>query len=528
MAFTLHSVWRRLQFANSVGVDHASVRGFSAESSTAKPSGWKPAERLNGNGQRAESSPVLGGRWVQICYALIDLFLVCMNGLIAFSLRFVPSAPKALFHEALWKTNQGFPTGRYGAFLLLYAVLILLFCQSQDLYRTVRTRTSKQEAFAILKAVFFATLLLSAFIYLSGIKILSRLVVGYAGALNALTLILWRLWKRKIVIHRAARGIGLRNVLIVGAGRVGQALAQYLEENKTLGYKVMGFLDANHSTDARLLGKIDELSRVARAEFADEVFITIPSERELVKSVTFEARRHGLNVKVIPELYDELGWDVPITHVGRFPVMELHWKPIPSFGLFAKRLIDIVGSTAALTVLSPVLVAIGVAIRLDSPGPALYRSPRVGKKGERFICYKFRTMVPEADVLKGQLRHLNEREGPTFKITNDPRITRLGKFLRKYSLDELPQLWNVLRGDMSLVGPRPHPLDDCQQYALDHLRRLEVKPGITGLWQVAARKHPSFDTNMRLDLEYIDNWNLWLDTKILLRTLPAALSGSGS
>jgi len=384
------------------------------------------------------------------------------------------------------------------------------------------------ESLAVVKAVVFATLLLSAFVYLSGVRIVSRLVVGYAGALNVMTFIAWRLWKRRIILQRASKGIGTRNVLIVGAGRIGQALAALLEENKLLGYSFKGFLDANHSTDPRLLGKIEDLARIAQAEFADEVFISIPSERELVKTVAAEARRQRLAVKVVPDLYDGFGWNAPISHISHFPVMELHWEPIPSVGLFFKRVIDVVGSGLGLIVLSPVLAAISIGVRVNSRGSVIYSSPRVGRKGRKFVCYKFRTMVANADAVKNQLRHLNEREGPTFKITKDPRITQFGRFLRKYSLDELPQLWNVLKGEMSLVGPRPHPLDDYEQYQLEHLRRLDVKPGITGLWQVTARKHPSFDANMRLDLDYIEHWNLWLDLKILSNTLSAVFNGSGS
>jgi lipopolysaccharide/colanic/teichoic acid biosynthesis glycosyltransferase len=170
---------------------------------------------------------------------------------------------------------------------------------------------------------------------------------------------------------------------------------------------------------------------------------------------------------------------------------------------------------------------IALVIRFDSRGPAVYRSRRVGWKGRKFSCYKFRTMVDNADDLKDGLRHLNEREGPFFKLTHDPRQTRVGRFLRRFSLDELPQLCNVIKGEMSLVGPRPHPLDDFERYQIDHLRRLDVKPGITGLWQVYARRDPSFEKNLAWDLEYIENWSLWLDTKILLKTLPVALSGSG-
>src|SRR6185437_4038646 len=165
--------------------------------------------------------------------------------------------------------------------------------------------------------------------------------------------------------------------------------------------------------------------------------------------------------------------------------------------------------------------------RLDSPGPAFYCAQRVGRKGQKFPCWKLRTMVANADALKRELRATNQRSGPFFKLSADPRVTRFGRFLRKSSLDELPQLWNVIRGEMSLVGPRPHPVDDYQLYDLEHRRRLEVRPGITGLWQVKARRDPSFETNMTLDLAYIENWSLLLDFKILLLTLPAVLRATG-
>jgi lipopolysaccharide/colanic/teichoic acid biosynthesis glycosyltransferase len=173
------------------------------------------------------------------------------------------------------------------------------------------------------------------------------------------------------------------------------------------------------------------------------------------------------------------------------------------------------------------MLLLSLLIKLDSNGPVLYRSRRVGKKGRQFVCYKFRSMVSDADLKKAELRKKNYRQGPTFKIADDPRITRVGRLLRKFSLDELPQLWNILRGDMSLVGPRPHPLDDFELYDAEHMVRLHVKPGLTGLWQVMARRDPSFEKNMELDLEYIENWTLMLDFKILLRTIPAVMQGHG-
>lgn len=188
---------------------------------------------------------------------------------------------------------------------------------------------------------------------------------------------------------------------------------------------------------------------------------------------------------------------------------------------------DIVLSTIVLVLLWPLMFVIAIAVKLESPGSVIYPSLRVGKSGSRFYCYKFRTMIAGSDGLKENLRRLNQRNGPFFKIADDPRLTRLGRFLRKYSLDELPQFWNVLKGDMSLVGPRPHPVDDCAQYSSEHCRRLDVKPGVTGLWQVLARSNPSFEICMILDLAYIETWNLLLDCRILLKTIPAVLAGHG-
>lgn len=528
MASGFQSIWRWFSFADAAIAERVQEPCIGASRDAVSSQRKQGDGRRRGDQARARSVRHISGRWIRISYALIDLLLVCIDGFIALLLRYFGNSANDILHWHRASAEIGLPVGRYAAFLLLYVVVIFLFCQSQDLYRTVRTRTATEESLAVFKAVFFATLLLSAFVYLSGVKTVSRLVVGYAGALNVMTFIAWRLWKRRIILQRASKGIGTRNVLIVGAGRIGQALAALLEENKLLGYSFRGFLDADHSTDPRLLGKIEDLARIAQAEFADEVFISIPSERELVKTVAAEARRHRLAVKVVPDLYDGFGWNAPISYIGHFPVMELHWEPIPSVGLFFKRVIDVVGSGLGLIVLSPVLTAISIGVRLNSRGPVIYSSPRVGRKGRKFVCHKFRTMVANADAVKNELRHLNEREGPTFKIAKDPRITQFGRFLRKYSLDELPQLWNVLKGEMSLVGPRPHPLDDYEQYQLEHLRRLDVKPGITGLWQVTARRHPSFDANMRLDLDYIEHWNLWLDLKILSNTLSVVLNGSGS
>ncbi|HTU35350.1 MAG TPA: sugar transferase [Candidatus Acidoferrum sp.] len=487
-----------------------------------------PKHPLDG-GQGPTRRPRLsGGTWARLAYAAIDLTFICIDGAIAVGIRFAPHMVRHLMRYGNIGLSPKFPVSAYGAFLLLYAALIVLFCQWQDLYRTPRSRTATNETLRVSKAVALATLLLVAFVFLSGYQEVSRAVVLGAGLLDIVALSWWRFWKRKFVIRRLTQGIGTRNALIVGAGSVGQALAESLERNKLLGYRFRGFLDTDHSTDHRLKGRIEDLARVGQAEFVDDVFITLPAEREVVKQVAIEARNHRWNVKVVPDLYDGLGWQAPLRRIGDFPVMELHWEPIPALGLFAKKAFDIALAALLLVALSPLLLLITALIQLDSTGPVLYRSQRVGRKGQIFTCYKFRTMVANADALKKKLIHLNERRGPFFKIRNDPRITSIGKFLRKYSLDELPQLWNVLKGDMSLVGPRPHTIDDYSQYQVDQLRRLEVRPGLTGLWQVTAREDPSFETTMRLDRYYIDHWDFWLDFKLLLRTFPAVLRGGGA
>ena len=470
--------------------------------------------------------PNIGDRWVRIAYILTDSFFVILNSVAVFHFRFVPDwLPNVLRGQPV---SVEYPDlGQYLAFLSLYVTLIILFCQSQDLYRVPDARSWPEEFVPLLKAVTFATVLLAALIYLSGVKTISRLVIGSAGLLNLTMLAAWRLWKREIVARRVADGHGVRNVLIVGTGKVGQDLAYRLDNRKHLGFKVKGFLDSKDATEPRVLGRLEELSQIARYHFVDEIIITDTTDREMMRKVALEARRNRLDVKLVPEMFNDLGWQPSVEYLGDIPLIALHKEPIPALGLLLKRIIDVVLSSLILAFSFPVMVLIGLVIRLDSPGPVFYAAQRVGKKGRKFICFKFRTMVPRADEIRDSLRHRNERHGPVFKMAQDPRLTRVGKFLRKYSLDELPQFWNVLKGEMSMVGPRPHPMDDFRQYDLEHFRRLDVTPGITGLWQVYARRDPSFKRNVELDVQYIESWNLRLDFEIMLRTIPAVVRGDG-
>jgi len=471
---------------------------------------------------RGRGRSLVRGFSVQIAYAAIDASLVCLVGALVVWLRFgleFPLAPRLVFDHTVGQA--------YAGFFLLYAALVVLGCANQNLYRTPRDRGVFDESLMVAKAVGVATALLVLFIFIAGYKDISRLIVVSAGVLNVMTLSGWRYFKRRLVLYRSVAGIGVSRILIVGAGRMGKALAKWLEENPHLGYLVCGFLDSKPSHDPQVLGTIGELRKVALTQFVDEVFVTLPTERELVKTTVLEARELRLGLKLLPDLYDGLGWRAPLHMIGGFPVMDLQWQPIPTVGLALKRVVDIVFASAALVLTSPLLGLLSILIRIDSAGPVLYVADRVGRKGRKFRCYKLRTMIVGADLRKDELRAENEREGPFFKLEDDPRVTRLGRWLRSTSLDELPQLWNVLRGEMSLVGPRPHPVDDYERYSIEHLRRLDVSPGLTGLWQVTARNDPSFETNMALDLEYIENWSLGLDLKILLKTVPAVFRAEG-
>ena len=276
-----------------------------------------------------------------------------------------------------------------------------------------------------------------------------------------------------------------------------------------------------------MLGKIDDLPAIAIQTFADEIIVAFPQQPEVTAKVIEIARRLNVSVKVAIETF---GCDVrekgleQLSDIVLLPVLE---KRDPLVQACLKRSADILLSIFALLVTAPLMAVIAAIVKLDSPGLIFYHSLRAGRRGDLFTCYKFRTMACDADQRKDELRTSNERSGPFFKLTNDPRVTRSGKFLRRYSLDELPQFWNVLRGEMSLVGPRPHPVDDFQRYELEHLRRLEAVPGMTGLWQVTARRDPSFQRNMALDLEYIEHGTLWMDVKVLFKTLSVILQGNG-
>jgi exopolysaccharide biosynthesis polyprenyl glycosylphosphotransferase len=413
-----------------------------------------------------------------------------------------------------------------------FAACLIFITRSYGLYGPIQNRSGLHEQRMTIQACFTSGLLLCGTLYLSNGNSVSRLVVILTVVFSTVLLCVRRAFWRRVVYRRCRAGIETRNVLIVGAGRVAHALRNHLDSLQHLGFRFKGFVALTEreaeSGDSDVIGDVRNCLSLARSLFVDEIFFSVPGDKKLVISMVEEARQAGIDVRVVPDLYDGLAWNAPVEYIGQFPTIPLHRREFPIGGFLLKRVLDITVSFIALLLLSPVMLAIAIAIRIDSEGPTFYRAHRIGRKGRTFNCYKFRTMVANADKLREQLSHMNERDSVLFKIANDPRITRVGRWLRKYSLDELPQFYNVLRGDMSLVGPRPPIAHEVEQYDLSHLRRLNVLPGITGLWQVEARQDPSFDSYISLDTAYVENWSLWLDMKILARTVGVVVAGTGS
>jgi exopolysaccharide biosynthesis polyprenyl glycosylphosphotransferase len=320
-----------------------------------------------------------------------------------------------------------------------------------------------------------------------------------------------------------------RFVLVAGAGPRGQAFAATMESHRELGLRVIGFLDDEPelARGARWpwLGRLGDLEKVLGERIVDEVAICLPfSQWQYTDGIAHIAEEAGKIVRVPVDVLDHSFAQGKVEDLDGTPVYSLVSGPDRALALALKRSVDIGVSAVGLLVLSPVFLLIGLAVRRDG-GPVFFRQTRVGVHGRPFGILKFRSMAVDAEARLGELAAANEIAGHAFKLTDDPRVTPIGRRLRRWSLDELPQLWNVLRGDMSLVGPRPPLPGEVSGYDMWHRRRLSMKPGITGLWQVRARNEPEFDRWVEDDLEYIDRWSLWLDFAILARTIPAALEG---
>ncbi|MDY0044507.1 MAG: sugar transferase [Syntrophales bacterium] len=351
-------------------------------------------------------------------------------------------------------------------------------------------------------------------------------------------LILFRVILRESLKYIRKRGYNYRQVLIAGKNTRSLKLEQMINESPGYGLRVLGYIDdPNDSPSAvtdfsyPLLGSLENLSSIMREKVVDEIFITLPikSFYSQIQDIIRTAQKVGVEVKIPVDLFDTGFAQSTISHLGDVPFFEMYTSPKLNFQLFFKRMVDIVVSLLLLVILSPLFALISILIKVTSPdGSIFFTQNRVGYNGRLFKFLKFRTMIPNAESMKKDLIEKNEMDGPVFKIKDDPRVTGLGRFLRKTSLDELPQLINVLAGEMSLVGPRPPLPTEVNEYDLQYRRRLSMKPGITCLWQVNGRNNIPFEKWMELDMQYIDEWSLWLDFKIMMKTIPAVLERSGA
>lgn len=435
----------------------------------------------------------------------------------------------------LFSIRDGIVTGPMGALYLGWFVLVyVLAARRYGLYSQNSKADGAHELRLTFQACLNAGMLLCGALYMMHNLAISRVLVLLFTLSTMVALCIRRAIARQRRYRQYERGLLTRHVVILGTNHTSYALGRQIIKEPRLGYTLRGYVllpGCAYPSDAMgidVLGGLDNLQQIVRKYFIDEVVLTEACPVGRVVQLLKEARELGIDVRSISGYYNDLATNADIEYLGAYPVVSLHRNAPRAISIALKRAGDYTLSLLALIAASPIMLAIAIAIRLESSGPVFYVSERIGKRGRVFACYKFRTMVRDADQLRKDLDLLNERDGVLFKVKNDPRVTRFGRFLRKYSLDELPQFFNVLRGDMSLVGPRPPIASEVEKYKLEHLRRLEVLPGLTGLWQVQARQDASFEKYIALDTAYVENWSFWLDLKILLRTAEVVLRGTGA
>ncbi|MEW6223975.1 MAG: sugar transferase [Chloroflexota bacterium] len=386
--------------------------------------------------------------------------------------------------------------------------------------------TFRGEVTDIIRAALVAAVAVFSLLFLIKAPEVSRLFLIALFATQVVFSVAQRLLLRWGLVLARNRRIGTRHVLVMGTGRAARTVADRLARHPALGYQIVGYLGRPSPDCPAVLGPLDIVESIVHGTVVDEVVAAFEAdELKYLEPVASLCQQEGKRLRVVV-----LENVAPFAagraeRLGGYDVLTISNGPDRLLGLAAKRLLDVAFGALALLALSPLLLAIGISVWFEDRGPILFRQTRVGLNGRPFTMIKFRTMVPDAEERLVEVAHENVISGPAFKIAHDPRITRVGRILRRTSMDELPQFWNVLRGQMSIVGPRPPLPGEVAGYDLWHRRRLSMKPGVTGLWQVSARLEAEFDRWVELDLAYIDRWSLWLDLKIMVRTLPAMLSG---
>ncbi len=442
----------------------------------------------------------------------IDYLMVVLAGLLAYRIRFEAITDvRPVFYEL--------PFAEYRNALLVVAVLWVAIFALSGLYAIAGTKRLPVELTKIFLACSTGVLLLIVIVFLQRELFSSRFIILAGWALSIVTVSIARMIVRAVQHVAFRRGVGVHQVVVFGDGSTTAEVLRAIGAQPNLGYRVVGtFSVATPET-------ITRLESLARERHIDEILLADPNvDRATTNQLVEFAGDRGITFKYAADIFETSAIRLELAMIGGVPIIELKKTPLDGWGKILKRAFDIVASFLLLVLLSPVLLLVALAIKIDSPGPAIIRLVRIGERGRPFSVYKFRSMIKDAHLLKKDLAHLNERDGPLFKIKDDPRVTSVGRFIRHTSIDELPQFWNVLTGTMSLVGPRPHEPEEVEHYQRHHRKLLTVKPGISGMAQISGRSDLSFEEEVRLDVFYIENWSLWLDLQVLLRTVAVVVS----
>lgn len=467
--------------------------------------------------------------WLGPAMAILDALAINLAFYAAYVLRYVAEWPTPVEDVFFFPYRFYFPVG-----LILSATLLVLF-HAQGLYANRPGETWLDEFQRVVSGTATGIVGLVVLYFFYRPNVYSRLVFFYAAALIVLALGINRWIKYLVLDYLRRRGIGVERVLIVGAGEVGRAVIRSIVAHPELGYQIVGFVDDDPEEGVSSLGRIEGLGPISRLptlvreRAVDEVIVTLPwMHHRQILTIVDQCQNRNVRARVVPDLFQMSLSSVDFYDLDGIPLLGVRETTISQFDRALKRIMDIGAGLAGLLVLAIISVPVAIAIKLDSPGPVFYYQERVGCGGRRFNIVKFRSMQVDADAQLSTLLDRNEADGPLFKMKDDPRATRVGRVLRKLSLDEWPQFLNVLKGDMSVVGPRPNRPAEVEAYKPWHRRRLEVKPGITGLWQVGGRSEVPFDEMVLLDVYYIENWSVALDIKVMLRTVPHVLFSRGA
>jgi exopolysaccharide biosynthesis polyprenyl glycosylphosphotransferase len=423
---------------------------------------------------------------------------------------------------------------------LFFIILLLLWSfifSSFHLYQSKRIGHKYQDFFDIVKCTSLCCLSILGLGLIFGKNFFDKSFFAILWLTSNFVLIFGRIFLRYVLAVLRKRGINQRFIVIVGTGSRAQDFAVMIKNKRELGYKIIGFVDDEWPGVKKLtnplpyIGNLEEIPKVLNDNVVDEIIISLPikSYYEKIQEIINYCEMQGIIVRFLSDIFTVSLAKSRLSFLGEIPVLSLYSAPYEDVRMIVKRFIDIFISLALLILCSPLFIVVTILIKFTTPGSVFFLQERVGYNKRLFNIIKFRTMVEDAESLLPSLEHLNEAEGPTFKIKDDPRVTKLGKFLRKTSFDELPQLLNVLKGDLSLVGPRPLPVRDYQGFNEDwQKRRFSMKPGITCFWQIEGRSNISFSKWMELDMEYIDKWSLRLDLIILWKTIPVVILGKGA